>query len=91
MGIGLTYEQLAQVGHILGGCFLVYHFGRWSKKPWHILAMVVLLASFKEFFLDYNYEDVVTRGSDIIDFCFWCLGAFSGMTLLYLDSDKKST
>ena len=83
MNIGLSYEALAQIGHVLGGCFIVEHAARWTKKRWQIVLFMILLISFKEFFIDLKYEDAITRGSDLVDFLFWNFGVLSGLVLSY--------
>lgn len=83
MNISLNYNSISQIAHTLGGCFIAEHLGRWTGK--HVLALLIvfILAAFKEFFLDARYEDVESRGSDLVDFLFWSLGGIIGLLLSY--------
>ena len=79
--ITVTFDELAQIGHTLGGCFLVEHGGRWSGHRFWALAVVLALATLKEGYIDPKYEDAATRGSGVRDWVFWCIGAVIGVLL----------
>lgn len=83
MDVGLSYEVLAQIAHVLGSCWLVEHLGKWTKKHWQFLLLILCYAAFKEFYIDYYFESVVTRGSDLVDFLFWTAGGIAGYVLSY--------
>lgn len=63
MDVGLSYEVLAQIAHVLGSCWLVEHLGKWTKKHWQFLLLILCYAAFKEFYIDPRFENVVTRGA----------------------------
>jgi hypothetical protein len=81
--VGLSYEVMSQLAHILGGCWLVEHLGKWTKHRWKIFFLIIAYAAFKEFYIDANFESIATRGSDLVDFLFWSSGAISGLVLSY--------
>ena len=83
MDVGLSYEVLAQIAHVLGSCWLVEHLGKWTKKHWQFLLLILCYAAFKEFYIDLHFESALTRGSDLVDFLFWSLGGIAGYILSY--------
>ena len=46
-------------------------------------AIVVVWALVKEFWFDKNFEDAVTRGSDIEDFLYYIVGATAALLILW--------
>jgi hypothetical protein len=77
----VTFDTVSQIAHVLGGCFLVEHIGRWSGHTELAYISVLALAALKEGYIDPKYEDVATRGSGLRDYVFWVLGAVIGALL----------
>lgn len=71
-----TFNFVAQMSHWLGGAWLtlvpVYFWGKDSL--YYSIPIIVSIAAFKEFYIDYHYENEETRGSSMEDFLFYCLG-----------------
>jgi hypothetical protein len=70
------FNQIAQMAHT--GMTYSLSFTAAIKFGWTGLivaaAGVVLYAAWHEFWYDPQYENEATRGSDLEDFCFLCLG-----------------
>lgn len=81
------FNQVSQVAHFFVGSSVVL--GTLLLFSLDTLVLYVLPAFFiataiKEFWYDRNYENTVTRGSDLEDFLFYQLGAISSLLLFII-------
>lgn len=75
------WDFTGQAAHLMAGYIAVSTVHRHtSSKATKIVAIVgVGAAAFKEFWWDYHYEDVATRGSSLLDFSMYCVGIILGL------------
>jgi len=75
---------VAQLSHFAWGCLVISWAGiLFPHSFWWILALWESLAAIKEFWYDHNYENPATRGSDLLDFSIYTLGALIGVSALF--------
>lgn len=81
-----TFNFVAQMTHVLGGSLLtlapVYLFG--DESLIYSVPIVLVIAAFKEFYIDYKYEDADTRGSSLLDFIMYCVGICVTLLLVWI-------
>ncbi len=69
------FNQVSQYAHYFAGMAVFLTIGRFSHRwMWYLLPVGVGLAALKEFVVDPRTENEATRGSDLEDFSFYCLG-----------------
>jgi hypothetical protein len=70
-----------QAGHALGGYVVPTTLALFHVHHWLIISIVgvMLSAAVKEFYIDQNYEDAATRGSNLEDFSFYIVGLAIGI------------
>lgn len=80
------FNFVSQMAHILTGSTLVFGvLFFWGAHPlWYILPAYALVTGVKEFWYDQNYEDPATRGSNLLDFSMYQVGAYAALGLSLL-------
>jgi hypothetical protein len=73
---------LAQIGHFLAGYAFILTGYRFGSAPLGG-ALLEVWAIPKEFWFDYKYEDAATRGSSVLDFAMYQVGAAVGAAVIY--------
>ena len=51
---------------------------------WSLVIMGIIAAAVKEFWWDSHEENAATRGSDLEDFAFYCVGIAYALLILYV-------
>ena len=71
----------AQASHLMAGYLVVSKTKQYGghKAAWIVAGIGTAAAAFKEFYWDYRYEDVETRGSSLLDFAMYMTGIVLGI------------
>lgn len=73
-----TFNTVAQLSHFAWGALVITWAGLlFPRYLYEIWLVGELLAAIKEFWYDQHYEDVETRGSNLLDFSMYSAGAFT--------------
>lgn len=88
LSVSLSLNEVAQASHVaIGAAVVALAAARFpSNAPLAKFigtAIVVVWALVKEFWFDKNFEDAVTRGSDIEDFLYYIVGATAALLILW--------
>lgn len=95
MKISFTADNLAQIGHVIGGALVVLGgdsllrrlpaFSDVSKHfIWVMVSIAIFYAAVKEFWFDIHFETPATIGNGLVDFTFYMIGIFGAVGLFYL-------
>jgi hypothetical protein len=80
-----VWSFVAQMAHWLCGAFVVLAsvvlWGDHAK--WVATGIIVILAAFKEFYIDQNFETPDERGSNLLDFTFYLVGVCVAHVIIY--------
>lgn len=79
-----TFNRVAQISHTLGGLVLVAYTALIFniKALWISVPIFTLVTAWKEFYWDEHFESPEERGSNLVDFLFYCLGQILGLLVL---------
>lgn len=80
------FQFVASMAHLFCGmCLFLIVTMFWGLDPLiYVGPAFVGLTALKEFWYDANYEDLATRGSNLLDFSMYNLGALLGLCLYLL-------
>lgn len=86
--ISLSLDEVAQASHVaIGAAVVALTSARFHGPSKYIAAgIVVALAAVKEFWFDQNFEDAVTRGSNLEDWSYYVLGCVVALLILWGNS-----
>jgi hypothetical protein len=79
------FNGLAQKAHVFGGLSWIWGWALFFPAHMFMAASLgISLAAFKEFFIDYIFENSEERGSSAEDFSFYCIGMAVALASYYL-------
>jgi hypothetical protein len=79
-----TFNIVSQLGHFAAGLAVVFGcHDLWGFRGVLIgLPIFIVIVVLKEFVYDYFYENVVERGSSLLDFGIYMLGAWTALVMI---------
>ncbi len=74
------FNFTAQASHLMAGYLVVSKTKQYGghKAAWIVAGIGTATAAFKEFYWDFRFEDVETRGSSLLDFTMYATGIILG-------------
>lgn len=82
----LNFDEVSQASHVfLGALIVMACVAKGLYHPQLIGSLIAIVwAALKEFYFDHFYEDPVTRGSDLEDFIYYCVGVLAANVFLWI-------